>query len=181
MTTAEVRRLVYDLRPPQLDELGLIGALREQAGRFSGELEVSVAAPDALPPLPAAVEVAAYRIVTEALTNVARHAEASTCRVVLALDGSLDISVIDDGRGIAADARHGVGLGSMRERADWRDLRDPARRAPGYAGPGPATRLGSAGRAPARAQPRATGRPQPRPRSVRTRPECTRPASGPAR
>jgi two-component system NarL family sensor kinase len=116
-TTAEVRRLVYDLRPPQLDELGLTGALREQAGRFSGQLEVSVAAPDELPPLPAAVEVAAYRIVTEALTNVARHADASTCRVVLALNGSLDISVIDDGRGIAADARHGVGLGSMRERA----------------------------------------------------------------
>jgi signal transduction histidine kinase len=116
-TTAEVRRLVYDLRPPQLDELGLTGALREQAGRFQGQLDVSVAAPDELPPLPAAVEVAAYRIVTEALTNVARHAEASSCRVVLALNGSLDISIVDDGRGIAADARHGVGLGSMRERA----------------------------------------------------------------
>src|SRR5206468_588777 len=83
------RRLVYDLRPPQLDELGLTGALREQAARFSGQLAVSVAAPDELPPLPAAVEVAAYRIVTEALTNVARHAGASTCRVELALDGSL--------------------------------------------------------------------------------------------
>jgi two-component system, NarL family, sensor kinase len=118
---SDIRRLVYELRPPALDELGLVGALREQAARLGvGDrdraLEVSVTAPDELPTLPAAVEVAAYRIATEALTNVARHAAAHHCRVRVELNGELQVEVADDGRGLNGE-RPGVGLTSMRERA----------------------------------------------------------------
>jgi signal transduction histidine kinase len=71
-----------------------------------------------LPPLPAAVEVAAYRIVTEAVANAVRHARPTACNVSLAAnDGELHITVADDGQGIAADATAGVGLASMSERA----------------------------------------------------------------
>jgi signal transduction histidine kinase len=77
----DVRRLVYALRPPALDELGLVGALRRHAEQLDGGLGgglpvVTVHAPPDLPALPAAVEVAAYRIAIEALTNAVRHAGA---------------------------------------------------------------------------------------------------------
>jgi signal transduction histidine kinase len=113
---ADIRRVVYELRPPALDELGLVGALREQAARLStGDgLSVSVDAPE-LPALPAAVEVAAYRIATEALTNVSRHAGARNSWVAISVDRELVIEVADDGRGITAPP--GVGLTSMQERA----------------------------------------------------------------
>ena len=115
---ADVRRLVHDLRPPALDDLGLVGALRQQAEQLSGPgLAVRVEADD-LGALPAAVEVAAYRIAAEALTNVARHAGASSCGVRLEHDRrGLVVEVTDDGRGIAAEAQAGVGLLSLRERA----------------------------------------------------------------
>jgi signal transduction histidine kinase len=113
---ADVRRLVYDLRPPALDELGLVPALRQQAQRFPG-LEVAVEAPEPIE-LPAAVEVAAYRIATEALTNVARHAGARTCTIRLCLNGALDVEVVDDGVGVGDGWRPGVGLASLRERAE---------------------------------------------------------------
>src|SRR3712207_9509194 len=84
----DIRRLVYGLRPPALDDLGLLGALRESAAQYAAKgLSVSVEAPESLPPLSAAVEVAAYRIAQEALTNVARHAGARTCTVTLAKIG----------------------------------------------------------------------------------------------
>lgn len=73
----DIRRLVYDLRPPALDDLGLVAALERLAERYSAEdegLRVTVEAPEELPPLPAAVEVAVYRIAQEALTNGVRHA-----------------------------------------------------------------------------------------------------------
>ena len=120
-TLSEVRRLVEDLRPPDLDQLGLVAALRRHADRVTARdpgLCVDVDA-DGLPPLPAAVEVAAYRIATEALTNVARHAGARRCLIGLGLEptGSLRIDVQDDGVGIPAGHRMGVGLSAMRERA----------------------------------------------------------------
>jgi two-component system NarL family sensor kinase len=131
----DIRRLVDELRPPALDELGLAGALRDQGLRLGPGLAVDVVAPDVLPELPAAVEVAALRIGIEAMTNVARHAAALTCRVrigVVAItrgsgpaDGAvggapasfLEIEVVDDGGGLPPAVRPGIGLVSMRERA----------------------------------------------------------------
>jgi signal transduction histidine kinase len=120
----EVRRITHNLRPPALDELGLLGVLRIQVAAFDGgppdrEFHASLEAPDELPPLPAAVEVAGLRIALEGLTNAARHSGASHAEVSLAVDGdALIIAVHDDGKGIPEDARPGVGLSSMRERAD---------------------------------------------------------------
>lgn len=118
---ADVRRLVHGLRPPALDDLGLLAAVQQQAERArSGGLEVVVDAdPAALEDLPAAVEVAAYRIVSEALANVARHAGADSATVRLATGpADLAVEVADDGRGIAEDVVAGVGLRSLRERVD---------------------------------------------------------------
>jgi signal transduction histidine kinase len=113
----DIRRVVYDLRPPALDELGIIPAIREQASLFStGGLRVGVDAPDEMPPLPAAVEVAAYRIVVEALANVGRHAHARLCRIHLSVNDQVHIEVVDDGVGLPARHRAGVGIASMRER-----------------------------------------------------------------
>ena len=116
---ADIRRLVYALRPPALDDLGLVGALREQAALLAqgARIDIDVQCPD-LPALPPAIEVAAYRIATEALTNVVRHARAGRCEVALRLGDELELDVDDDGIGpIREDARMGVGLRSMRERA----------------------------------------------------------------
>ena len=117
---SDIRRLVYALRPPALDALGLPKALLSQArNRDHGGLRVSVEAPDELPLLPAAVEVAAYRIVLEAMHNAAQHADARNCTVRLALeDEALRLEIKDDGRGIGNDHGTGVGLHSMRERAE---------------------------------------------------------------
>jgi signal transduction histidine kinase len=112
-SVAEIRRLASDLRPPALDQLGLLGAVREQVARLGGELEV----PEALPELPAAIEVAAYRIASEALTNAARHARASDCRVRLSLNGGLRVEIEDDGAGLPARYTAGVEIDSMRARA----------------------------------------------------------------
>jgi signal transduction histidine kinase len=112
---ADVRRLVYDLRPPSLDQLGLVQALRERSAQFEG-VRVTVDVDRPLGRLPAAVEVAAYRIATEALTNVVRHSGAQTAGVRMSLNGGLELEVYDDGRGPGA-ARAGVGITSMRERA----------------------------------------------------------------
>jgi two-component system NarL family sensor kinase len=114
---ADIRRLVYDLRPPALDELGLIGALQEQAARLDGALRVVVDGPPDLPALPAAVEVAAYRIALEALTNAARHAGASSCTVRVSVNSGLNVDVRDDGIGLPETYQAGVGISSMRERA----------------------------------------------------------------
>jgi signal transduction histidine kinase len=120
---ADIRRVVYDLRPPALDDLGLIDTVRAHADRLTGrDLSIRVEAQEKLPPLPAAVEVAAYRIIQEALTNVVRHAEATSCVVDLQirdteLGEALMVTVTDDGAGLDVPWCDGVGLHSMRARA----------------------------------------------------------------
>ena len=119
---AEVRRLVEGLRPPALDELGLLGAVRQHAATLHADggtpLQVTISAPEPLPELSAAAEVTAYRIVVEALTNIARHAAATTAAVELSIAGDdLRLSVQDDGRS-SRTWRPGVGMSSMRERAE---------------------------------------------------------------
>ncbi len=117
----EIRRMVYAMRPPALDELGLVPALRQQAiglrNRDGDPVAVDVSASSEFSDLPAAVEVAAYRIVTEALTNVARHSSSPSASVRLqqVADG-LHLEVVDHGSHTGA-WRPGVGLASMRERA----------------------------------------------------------------
>ena len=112
---ADVRRLVHDLRPPALDDRGLLGAVRQLAETQPLPVEVDAADPGSLP---AAVEVAAYRVVAESLTNVVRHAEAGSARVRLERTATdLVVEVADDGVGIGEDVQAGVGLLSVRERA----------------------------------------------------------------
>jgi signal transduction histidine kinase len=115
----DIRRLVYDLRPPALDDLGLIAALHEQIALYqSSGVSFILDVPDQLPELSAAVEVACYRIIQEALTNVVRHAHARTCTIHIALNGILILEITDDGTGLTAVCRPGVGFSSMRERAE---------------------------------------------------------------
>lgn len=143
-TVGDIRRLVYDLRPPALDELGLVAAIRERATQYStpGGLQVVVEADEQLPPLPAAVEVAVYRITQEALMNVVRHAQARNCYIRLTVNQpvmaynrrqisgnfpapvaarppgamTLVLEIIDDGIGLPESRSPGVGLRSMKER-----------------------------------------------------------------
>ncbi|MFS3128483.1 sensor histidine kinase [Nocardioides sp. Bht2] len=113
---ADVRRLVHGLRPPALDDRGLLGAIRQLGEGL--ELTLDLAADDLAGRLPAAVEVAVYRIIAEALTNVARHAGTTRAEVSAVItDGVLRLTVVDRGRGLAGAAA-GVGMSSIRERAD---------------------------------------------------------------
>ncbi len=117
---ADIRRIAYDLRPPALDELGLVGALKAHItshNQLQG-LQITLSAPENPPPLPAAVEVAAYRIALEAMNNVSRHAGAQHCFVRLSLPDDLCLEIVDDGHGLPSAVRAGVGLISMRERAE---------------------------------------------------------------
>jgi signal transduction histidine kinase len=116
----DIRRIVYGLRPPVLDEAGLGGALREQTARLEQQapgLSVVLHMEDeGLAELPAAVEVAAYRIVTEAVTNVLRHSQARRCEVWVQPGPDLRLEVCDDGIGMPDGWRAGVGITAMRER-----------------------------------------------------------------
>jgi signal transduction histidine kinase len=114
----QVRTMARGLRPPTIDSLGLVGGLRQQVAALAAGTgtRIDVVA-DELPELPPGVEVAAYRIVVEAVTNVVRHAAATTASVRLIIDGDmLRIEVSDDGVGVDAWAI-GVGTRSMYERA----------------------------------------------------------------
>lgn len=118
----DVRRLVDGLRPPALDAAGLVEALRQHAAtvtsRNGGELLIEVAAAPNLPELAKELEVAAYRIALEALTNVVRHSNARTCVLTVECDGDdLRLQIADDGKGVQPTSGSGVGLDSMRSRA----------------------------------------------------------------
>ncbi|ETK36853.1 hypothetical protein MPTA5024_06580 [Microbispora sp. ATCC PTA-5024] len=122
-TVENVRAIVNDLRPPPLDDLGLAGALTELGRGFAGDLAVEVEAPPDLPALPPPVELAAYRIAAEAMTNAVRHAMASRCTVSLRTGDApepcvLELRVDDDGVGVGSPSRHGFGLASMRRRSE---------------------------------------------------------------
>lgn len=117
-TSGQVRSLVYGLRPPMLDELGLAEALRSQVAGVSG-LELTVAGAPATGTLPAAVEVALYRIASEAVANVIRHAGATRCEVgVEPVADGVRLRVGDDGRGLPQPLVSGIGLAAIRERAE---------------------------------------------------------------
>ncbi len=129
--SAGIRDLVYDLRPPALDELGLLPAIRSRAedlhSQSGVEVQVIAGGEDAdgldgsgsLPEFPAATEVALYRIACEALTNVGRHAGASCLCLRMMADGEqVTLTVDDDGRGLPKPLMPGVGLTGMRERAE---------------------------------------------------------------
>ena len=114
----DIRRLTEALRPPALDELGLVAALRTRAAGLAGTLAIEVSGDSGPDPLPAAVETAAYRIAVEAMTNAVRHSGGQACTVaVRARDHGVTVTVRDDGRGLDPDRTPGVGLHSMRERA----------------------------------------------------------------
>jgi len=117
---ADIRRLVYALRPPALDEFGLLFALRELTLQFEHSgTRVELATPNRLPKLDAAVEVALYRIAQEAITNAVRHAEAGRCCVRLEVEAdALRLDVVDDGRGLPPVYKAGIGIRSMKERAE---------------------------------------------------------------
>ncbi|MAU01387.1 MAG: hypothetical protein CL608_29965 [Anaerolineaceae bacterium] len=115
----EIRQVVEGLRPPSLDQLGLLSALQEfVAQNDNGHMQITIQAAEELPNLPAALEVAAYRILTEAITNVMRHAQAQTCQVHLTVNEQLTLTIMDDGIGLPTALPTGVGFLSMRERAE---------------------------------------------------------------
>ncbi len=115
---SEVRHIVDGLRPAAVDELGLVEALRLLGTANGSPPVVDVEVPDALPPVPAAIEVAAYRIAAEALANALRHSGAGRCRIAVRPEAAdIILEVDDNGRGFGADIVSGVGLRSMHERA----------------------------------------------------------------
>jgi two-component system, NarL family, sensor kinase len=118
-STETIRRLLADLRPPGLEELGLVAALEERARQLSrpGEFDIQLRIADPLAPLAPGVEVAAYRIAVEALTNAARHSGGRRCRLELTTDRLLRLAVTDDGHGLSSPNGEGVGIHTMRERA----------------------------------------------------------------
>ena len=115
----EIRTVVEGLRPSALDQLGFLSSLQEFAAQHGlNRPKIIITAPAQMPPLPAAVEVAAYRIATEAMNNCLRHAQAEECTVQLAVGEALYLQINDDGSGLSPAFRPGVGLTSMAERAE---------------------------------------------------------------
>jgi signal transduction histidine kinase len=118
-TLVNVRELVYDLRPPLLDQLGLLGALAQLTKQQAGRLPIRLTLPTELSEISAAAEVAIFRIVQAALDNVITHTQATHCAIHLQIDAQvLTLTIVDDGIGIADQQAPGVGLTAMRERAE---------------------------------------------------------------
>ncbi len=117
-TIGQVRALAHQLHPPELEVLGLVEALREQASAHPG-LALRFEMPASLPALPAAVETAAYYIAIEALNNIEKHASARACTLSLSISqpGLLELAISDDGAGLAETSPGGLGLISMQARA----------------------------------------------------------------
>ncbi|MFE2579670.1 sensor histidine kinase [Streptomyces sp. NPDC059378] len=119
----EIRRIVYGLRPRALDELGLVDAVRQRIAPLCAAddraLTVTIDAPPRLPPLPAAVEVAAYRVAVEAITNIARHSDGTVAHLSVQLTDPalLRVTVRDSGR-CTVPWTPGVGIQSMHERVE---------------------------------------------------------------
>jgi signal transduction histidine kinase len=121
-TLGNVRELVYGLRPPMLDQLGLLGAIADFAKQQEGRIAVRLDLPPDVSHVSAAVEVAIFRIVQTALDNVVKHAQATCCTVQLRVDEqSMTLTITDDGIGIGNLQLPGVGLTSMQERAEELD------------------------------------------------------------
>ncbi len=114
---SEVKRIARDLRPTALDQLGLVRAIEAFTRTFDDRIEFHVSMPSPDLNLPAAVEVAVYRIVTEAITNVVRHAGATHCWLALAAGADVEVDVVDDGVGVVDGVDVGVGWTAMQERA----------------------------------------------------------------
>lgn len=130
-TVNDIRTLVHDLRPPTLDELGLVESIKQRVEELTKapshlvgtSLNVYLDVMGDIPSLPAAVEVAAYRIVTESLVNVIRHSSATACLIQLKTEDhtNLHIEVSDNGIGFEkckpTAPNGGIGMQSMREQA----------------------------------------------------------------
>lgn len=118
-TLSDLRKVVYGLRPPLLDQFGLLGAITDFANQQTELIDIKFNLPAQLPPIGAAVEVAIYRIFQTALDNVIQHAQADRILIDLEVEaGSIQLKVSDNGIGIAPDQKFGVGLTSMHERAE---------------------------------------------------------------
>jgi signal transduction histidine kinase len=115
--SSQVRELVSNVPPRDL-HLGLLHAVRELAERFENSLTLNVTAHGEFDQVPGSVTLAAYRIIGEALTNVARHANANSCQIHLSRTEDLEVRIVDDGDGISPNVVPGVGLASMRKRCE---------------------------------------------------------------
>jgi two-component system, NarL family, sensor kinase len=117
----DVRRVVYGLRPIELDNAGLVGAIRQRLAGLpaaeAGQINVEMDLPDKLPALSPAVELAAYRIASEAINNALTHSAGRRCLVKITANGTLAVTVRDDGKP-PTSWTPGVGLRSILERAE---------------------------------------------------------------
>jgi signal transduction histidine kinase len=114
----DLRRIVRDLAPAALEQLGLVGAVEQFARGCEGQIDIRTTLPAQRIVLPAAVELASYRIVMEGVTNVLRHARARRCWLTITAGDTVEIDIVDDGIGINGHAHDGFGLPSIRERAE---------------------------------------------------------------
>jgi len=116
--SSDLRRIVRDLAPAALEQLGLVGAVEQFARGCESQIDIHTTLPSERVVLPAAVELASYRIVMEGVTNVLRHARAGQCWLTITTGDTVEIDIVDDGIGINGHAHDGFGIPSIRERAE---------------------------------------------------------------